>query len=111
MAFKDDMVTDLDIFFNTDEFAEDFTTYPRGMTSDTLVGIWDEPGEILNPVTGGVETTAPTILTTLEYVDGLLNHGDLITRDSTNTRYEIIRILPEDRDTIRLYLSLDEVNP
>jgi len=107
MTLKADILTDLDsTFFNNDEFSEDLTLSPGGMADRTIKGIFADSYEAINPDTGAVETTAPTVLVMTSDVEDVANHGDVITR-STGTRYEIIGIKPDTAGTTRLILSED----
>jgi len=108
MTLKTDILTDLDsTFFSNDEFSEALTLGLAGMTALTIKGIFDDPYEAVNPETQEIETTAPTALVMTADVDGVVNHGDIITR-STGTAYEIIGIKPDGAGTTRLILSQDE---
>ena len=54
MTFKQQMIADLDIFFNTDEFAENITYTPAGGSPASVSAILgDENAAIQDPVPAG----------------------------------------------------------
>ena len=99
------MLTDLDdVFLATDEFADAVTYRNQYSEEETINGIFDEPHEEVNPVTGMVETTAPQIeVKSSDVVDAV--QRETITRDGTT--WYIIGIHPDGAGMTILILSQD----
>ncbi|HOO90732.1 MAG TPA: hypothetical protein PLA74_07895 [Syntrophales bacterium] len=106
MTLKADILTDLDsVFFSNDEFSEDFTFTPTGLTARTIKGIFDAPYQAVSPESGEIETTAPSILVMTSDVSGVVHHGDAMTRVSDSVNYEVVGIQPDTAGTTRLIMS------
>lgn len=98
-TFKEDLTSDLDVYFNEDEFAVDVT-----YNAATIQGIFDD--EFTSAIDGdiGVETTDPQVLVRTSDVVGAL-HGETMTINSVV--YNIIGIQPEGTEVTLILLSKD----
>lgn len=103
MTFKDDLITDLDDFLNTDEFAELFTFSRSGLN---IKIIFDNPFETVDIDTGAVETSQPQGSAKDSDVTGIIQ-GDTLTRVSDSVVYNVIKPQPDGTGLTLILLSQD----
>jgi hypothetical protein len=98
-TFKDDLTNDLDIFFNSEEFAVDVT-----YNAATIQGIFD--AEFSSAVEGemGVESTVPQVLLKTSDVPSVA-HNETMTINSVV--YKVIGIQPDGTGMTLILLSED----
>ncbi len=99
MTFKDDLINDLDIFFDNTEFAVDVL-----YNAATIQGIFDNEFLLAAEEGVGVETTAPQILLKDSDIVGL-RHGDLMT--ISTVVYKVRGIHPDGKGLTLVLLSQD----
>ncbi len=99
MTFKDDLLNDLDIFFNDDEFAIEVTynlvTF-NGIYDNAFIE--DQQGQIQ------IETLEPQIMVKTSDVTGL-THGETMTVNSV--AYKVKEIQPDGTGITRILLTRD----
>jgi hypothetical protein len=98
-TFKEDLITDLEVFLDNEEFAVDIT-YNAG----TIQGIFD--AEFSSAVEGemGIESTVPQVMVKTSDVSSAV-HGQTMTINSVV--YKIIGIQPDGTGTTLILLSED----
>ncbi|GJQ59783.1 MAG: hypothetical protein D8M57_13215 [Candidatus Scalindua sp. AMX11] len=99
MALKDDILTDLDTFLDSDEFAVDIT-----YNSGTIQGIFDNAFLEDQQDDVDIETLQPQVTVKTSDVSGLA-HGDTMTIDSVV--YNVIGIQPDGTGLTNVLLSQD----
>jgi hypothetical protein len=98
-TFKDDLLTDRDIFLDDDEFAEEFVFSRSGATikcifNNAFVVVLDD-----------VESTAPAIEAVKDSdITGII-HGDTLTRVSTGIVYKVTGVQPDGTGMTMVLLS------
>lgn len=99
MTFKNDLLNDLDIFLNSDEFAVDVT-----YLVSTIQGIFDD--EFSSAVQGemGIESTVPQVLVKTSDVQNIA-HNEELTINSVV--YKVIGIQPDGTGVTLILLSED----
>jgi hypothetical protein len=99
MTLKDDMLTDLDVLIDTDDFAVSIT-----YNSATINGIFDK--EFAQTAEGevAIESTVPQVLVKDSDIVGAA-HGDVMTINGIN--YNIIGIQPDGTGSTLILLSQD----
>ncbi len=98
-TFKDDLTNDLDIFFNSNEFAVDVT-----YLAATIQGIFDAPFKSAVAGEMGIESTLPQVLVKTSDVASAV-HGQTMTINSVV--YQIIGIQPDGTGMTSILLSED----
>lgn len=102
MALKDDILSDrLDVFLNTDEFAENFT-----WNSTTIKGLFQNPYTAVPVGEVEAESSGPAARFRPEDTVGVA-HGDSITRVDTAVVYKVTGIQPDGRGWSLITLSQD----
>lgn len=99
MTFKDDLLTDLDVFLNSDEFAE-IVTYKGA----AIRGVFDDAFQVSAPDGLGIETTQPQVVVKSADVAGMA-HGDTMTIKTVV--YKVIGIHPDGTGLTTAILSRD----
>lgn len=99
MSLKDDILTDLDTFLDTDEFGVE-VAYGSGIIKGIFdnVFIADQQGEV------DVETLQPQVTVKTSDVSGIAQ-GDTMTIDSVD--YNVIGIQPDGTGLTNILLSKD----
>ncbi len=99
MTFKNDLINDLDIFLNSDEFGVDVT-----YNTVTIQGIFDD--EFSSAVQGemGIESTVPQVLLKTADVPNVA-HNETMTINSIV--YKVIGIQPDGTGMTLILLSED----
>ncbi len=93
------MISDLDVFFNSSEFAVDVT-----YLAATIQGIFDAPFKSAVEGEMGIESTLPQVLVKTSDVPSAV-HGQTMTIDSIV--YQIIGIQPDGTGMTQILLSED----
>ena len=62
MTLKDQIITDLDVYVNPDEFGDAITYTPTGGDAVTIYGIFDADYSAFSPFDGEVATSEPSVL-------------------------------------------------
>jgi hypothetical protein len=102
-TFKDDIVTDRDIFLNKDEFADEFVFSRSG---STIKCIFDDAFEVAVEGEQGVETSQPQVIVKDSDVTGIIQ-GDTLTRVSDSVVYKVTGIHPDGTGMTLVLLSQD----
>jgi hypothetical protein len=103
-ALSTQFTTDLDVFFNTGDFAVAATLTHDGAPT-TINVIFTDAFRVMNAATGGYETSDPQADCKASDVSNAI-HGDTLTVN--NILYKIIGIQPsEDGLVVTLVLSKD----
>ena len=112
MTLAQDLSGDLPEFFNLDEFAvpavyDGYVVSAGGRTavSKTVNVIFDNSIQVVNPVTAGVELTAPQAMIQAADVPNV-QRGDTLTINAVV--YQIIGIQPDGTGLLTLILSEDK---
>ncbi len=100
MTFKDDLLTDLDVFLDGDEFADEFVFSRSGLT---IKGIFDNEFET---AVDDVETTQPAVTVKDTDVTGIVQ-GDTLTRVSDSVVYNVTGPHPDGTGLTIVLLSRD----
>lgn len=100
MTFKNDLDTDISVFLDKDEFAEEFVFSRTGLT---INGIFDNEFET---VVDGVETTRPMALVKDSDITGIVQ-GDTMTRVSDSVVYNVTGVHPDGTGLTFVILSQD----
>ncbi len=99
MSFNNDLINDLDVFFNEDEHAVDIT-----YNSTTIQGVFDNEFIAAADDSIGVETTSPRVqVKTSDVLTAV--HDDIMTINSI--AYKISGIQPDGTGTTLILLSQD----
>ena len=78
MSFKDQLISDLSIFFNTDEFAETVSYTPKGDIARDITGVVERGNPFQEPYVRGEETATCEIMVQASEVSNP-QHGDIFT--------------------------------
>ena len=99
MTFKSDLINDLDIFLDDDEFAVEIT-----FDGGTVLGIFDNEFAVAVEGEIGIESATPQVLVKDSDIAGA-THGQTMTIDSVV--YKIIGIHPDGTGLTLILLSED----
>lgn len=102
MTLATQMTTDLDIFFNTDDFAVS-ATFTHGASVTTIKGIFDKERQI---ILDGYETTRPTYETKTSNVAAITKGTDTLVISGTTYKIHDY-FLSSDELTTTCILSVD----
>ena len=102
-TFKEDLLTDRDIFLDENEFADEFVFSRSGLTINC---IFDDAFEVAVEGEQGVETTAPQVVAKDSDVTGIVQ-GDTLTRVSNSVVYKVIKPMPDGTGMTVILLSQD----
>jgi len=107
MTLAAQMTTDLDVFYNSDDFAVS-ATLTVGAVVTTITVLFSNPFQMVNPATGEVETTAPSARCKASDVTSAVHGASGSTLAIAGTTYKIRGKQPiEDGLEAILILSRD----
>jgi len=108
MSFAADLIgADLDVFINASEFARAAIFAPQGGSASAFNVIFTESFQMLNPVTGNVESTAPQALVKTASVPDVIQ-GDYLT--IAGIIYVVREVQPGSSGLTLLLLSKEELH-
>jgi hypothetical protein len=104
MTLASDMITDLETFFNTDEFAVSATlTVGAGVTYPKV--IFSDPYQMISPASGEIATTAPQARgKASDFTTVVINTSTLVVNGTTY----IIRDKQPGEDSLEVILILSK---
>jgi hypothetical protein len=106
MTLKTQMTNDLNVFFNTDEFAENVTYTPNGGEGTTIQAIVNREGPLQEPYVRGAETATGDIMVQRSQVTTPVR-GDKYTFDSNDWYMDADGVTYMDDDVLIIVLERD----
>lgn len=96
-SFSEQLTNDLDVFINTDDFAETVTLLQSGSPQAQINIIWDDNYEIIDTQTGQILSSSPAATCKSSDVSSVALR-DIIIRGGINWR--VIKIVPDGNFTV-----------
>ena len=104
MAFKDNLLKDLDVFLNTDEFAETVVYTDESGNSKEIPAIFLTKTDLFSEDMNAIESSIPAVLIKRKDLANVKN-GDIFTIN--DIEYTVIQTEYKDDLIIKAYLSRD----
>ena len=106
MTLKDQMTSDIAVFFNDDEFAEDITYTAKGESAATISAIVIKDAPLQEPYVRGSETATCEIIVKVSDV-GTPQNGDVFTlNDSEIWEFDPTNgVIYQDDDVLHILLE------